>query len=90
MGKAIGRNLYFEKHIRPATTLEDYILALKNSPYRMHKRMAFAMTEEYLKMQRFDTFTNIDANTDANNEEKHHEGDKGTKTNAKTAEPALP
>ena len=35
-----NRDLYFQRHIKSATSAEGYIQALRNSPYRTHRRMS--------------------------------------------------
>lgn len=42
-----NRDMYFDKHIRNTSTAESYMDALKNSPYRTHKRMALALKGQY-------------------------------------------
>jgi hypothetical protein len=41
-----GRDLYFTKHIQNAPTVETYLSALLNSPYRTHRRMGIALGPE--------------------------------------------
>ena len=45
-----NREIYFEKYCRPAKTPEQYIMALHNSPYRTHKRMAILLIPELDKL----------------------------------------
>lgn len=40
MGKSLGRERYFEKHIRNTPDQISYINALKNSPYKQHQEAA--------------------------------------------------
>jgi hypothetical protein len=50
MGKATQREIYFSKHIRNQPTADSYLNALKNSPYRTHQRMGFALAQEFEAM----------------------------------------
>lgn len=43
MGKSSRRDDYFAVHCKPASDPEKYMLALKNSPYRFHRRMYEAL-----------------------------------------------
>jgi hypothetical protein len=42
-----ARDLYFRKYIEDTPTAEAYMEALKNSPYRKHKRIAIALRPQY-------------------------------------------
>lgn len=46
-GRSVARDIYFEKHIRPAENASQYLQALLNSPYRTHRRMGIALQETY-------------------------------------------
>lgn len=47
MGRSNGRDLYFTRYIEPARTPEEYMEALKKSPYRTHRRMAALLKPQY-------------------------------------------
>ena len=49
MGK--NRDLYFEKNIRNAPTVEKYIENLALSPYKTHRRMSLALLPVYEKLK---------------------------------------
>ena len=42
-----GRDAYFEKHVASTVTPEAYIEALKQSPYRKHRRAAIALRPQF-------------------------------------------
>lgn len=46
MGRANARTQYFEKIIKPAPNVTDYIKALQDSPYKTHRRMAVLLAPE--------------------------------------------
>ena len=50
MSNSINRNIYFEKYIRNAPNAEKYMTALFLSPYRTHKRMAYALGPEFERL----------------------------------------
>lgn len=63
-----NRQLYFDKYIRNTKTPEEYIEALKKSPYRTHNRAA-----ERLAVMLNDMIMEREKNADT---EKHiHSGD---------------
>jgi hypothetical protein len=50
MGQSNGRDAYFSKNIKSVETPTGYIQALKDSPYKTHKRMAVALEHEFCEL----------------------------------------
>ena len=42
--RAMNRKLYFNKNIEPQESPQDYVLALAQSPFKTHRRMAVVLT----------------------------------------------
>lgn len=52
MGKGSGRReIYFQKNCVGAKTPEEYLLALRNSPFRTHRRMYEALQTQYQQLK---------------------------------------
>ena len=50
MGRSLAREQYFNHYCKPAPTASEYIKALRESPYKTHRRMAVLLMPELEKM----------------------------------------
>jgi hypothetical protein len=53
-----NRDMYFDKHIRNTKTANAYLMALKSSPYRTHRRMGFALEKQFPTVRSVENFVN--------------------------------